>query len=41
MFDAPEETPVDARYKKLLDAAVNASDEGIDVAITILKKFKK
>lgn len=36
-----KETAVDPRYKELLKAAENATDEGIEVAIAVLKKMKK
>lgn len=32
---------IDERYKMLMAAAEKASDEGIELAVTILKKFKK
>jgi len=38
---AAEAAKIDPRYVDLLEAAQNASDEGISVALTILKQFKK
>ena len=41
LFESMEGNRVDPRLQKLVDAAANASDEGIEIAISILKRFKK
>lgn len=39
--ETPEPAPMDERTKKLVEAAAKASDEGYDMALAILRKFKK
>lgn len=41
LYESLNTSQVEPRLQKLVDAANNASDEGIELAITILKKFKK
>ena len=41
LFSTPAQAQLDERLKLLIEAAEKASDEGIEVAITILKKFRK